>query len=1230
MIKHNAKIYLCRPDRTAICELNGKQISSVNYEPNLKDFNKLTFNVDRYIDIDGELVESNGYELLSDHMVLYLEGLDYLQMQQPRLCGDGKNEYKEIVAYSDEKTLEDKDLVGISYNKGTPESMEMLATNNVDDLGFAKEFISFVNDDNHELSFMHLVLEDVPSWKLGHVDESLKSKKYSFEAENTTVYAFLTSVVAPVVECIFVFDTIAREVNVYSKNNLGLDSNIFLGFRNLMNSVEVSSSEDSITTQMRVEGDNSLNIRSVNFGDAYLYNLDFYLTTQYFKQETIDKVKQWITWRENNRSAYVDNAKSVAQLQEKIDDIVYRVPSDGCDVDQWDNMDEESLKENLKLYQKTLESLQISVDTRPDSQKYDKPDDLQNRVYQPMLTSTGEVDHQKYMDLLYAQENGYGGYYTYFEIKEYIIPNVQTAIENLTLPDDEKKEYNRDWETNWDLYGINELEAKRDMYNKEIKEFLKKYEKPWSELTEEEQQETGCTETYYNKQHDTYLKYKGYLGDEDTEGTILYKLKQLNAEVDSLKTEQENHQNTVDNLSSQAKLNNSQFGLTADEYSAVNFVLRMGDYTNNNILVTSIDTAVTSFEAMEELFQDGTKKLVEASQPQYSIKTDLDNLLSLSEYATFTNGDKQSWFYKFNVGNFIRVGIRDDYAVKLRLLSYSYNPCATTSNIDVSYTNMINGQTGRDDFADLFDNVVESVKNSISIGTSGNGDDIEYLTNLLEKLTRMSGFRTAVNNSVDSSTLDESVVEALEGKTIKVEKIVGNEAEFNTLFSKYIDADYINARVVISDTGEFKQLSADVANLKNAVIGTSSTETGIIINLSATNAKIDSAWIADLVAKEITVGDLKAGDIVVSDAVRIISQNENGGNLTLNGSTMQFTDKNGNVGIQIGYGNSDTPHLFIQDENGTALWTSQGITDAAIADGLIVNDMIGDTTITKEKLAFNTVETDEDGNVSINNIVANGEKFSVQYDTFKSNTESALESLSNASDSIELAGEQVFTVTNDVISPSSITISAICHNNAQIDKWFVDDVENTSYVASDKLSLTIPSSYMANRKSATIKAQNANGTLYDIFTVYKVVDGKDGTDGKNGSDNIRVEIISSEGEIFKSDTTVTQTILTCYVYQGSTEITPDSYIWMKKTDDGEFIYTGLTTKSITVDLSNFSVTEKYKCQINIAVEDDKVINVDENGTLNVEQNPATIDENGILVYSQTPSIDENGTLFFES
>lgn len=77
MITNNAKIYLCRPDRTPICELNGKQIDSVKYERNLKDYNTLELNVDRYIDIDGVLVESNGYNRLKNHMLLYIEDTDF-------------------------------------------------------------------------------------------------------------------------------------------------------------------------------------------------------------------------------------------------------------------------------------------------------------------------------------------------------------------------------------------------------------------------------------------------------------------------------------------------------------------------------------------------------------------------------------------------------------------------------------------------------------------------------------------------------------------------------------------------------------------------------------------------------------------------------------------------------------------------------------------------------------------------------------------------------------------------------------------------------------------------------------------------------------------------------------------------------------------------------------------------------------------------------------------------
>lgn len=1008
MIVRNAKIILCKPDRTPICELNGKRTDTVEYTPHLREFNQLSFQVDRYIDIDGKLVESAGYEQLNDHMILYLEGLDYFQLQEPELVNNGKSEYKEVIAYSDEKSLYDKDLKGISFNRGTTDSMEMLATNNVDELGFAKEYISLYNTKNSELSLLDLILEKVPGWTVGHVDNEIKDTKVSLEADNTNVYTFLQNSVSPAVKCLFEYDTINRKVNAYHKDNIGLDTNIFIGERNLLNSLNVKTSEDSIISALYVQGEDELDIRNVNFGDARIYNLDYYLTTQYFKQTTIDKVKQWLTWRSNNRASYVEKSKKIAEIGEQIDEIIYRVPLDGCEISQWENMDEETLNENLEYYNALLQSLQISVDTRSESQMWDNPDDLQNRKYQPYLTSTGGVDHERYLNALYNQENGYGGYYTYLEVQQYIIPNIETAISNLRVPDDQKAEYNDDWETNWDLYGIKELEGKRDTYSEQIQEVLITYSKPYSELTDEEKENLSCTESYYNTQHEVYLKYQGYLGDESTPGTILYKLKELNQQVSTLESEQESLQNTINTLAEQAQLSHSQYGLTNAEYIAVNSVIREGDYTNNNILTTSLDTAQTQYDVMEELYQDGDTKLAEVSQPQYTVSTKIDNLLDIAEYVELEDAiNAQNWASDCVVGNFIRVGIRDNYAVKLRLLSYTYNPCTASSDITVTYTNMINGKTGMDDFADLFDDAISAMKNAIHVGVGNAKTDLELTEEVLQMIVNSRVFGNAVNNTVNNSAvLDEKIVNQLNNGTLNITQISGERADFEKLFAEYIDADYINARVVISDTGQFKELSTDVANLKQALIGTSATETGYFITLNADNAQIDAAWISRLVAEQLTVGDLQAGDITVSDKMRILSEN---GNMVVDGSTMQFLNADGEVGIQIGYGTSENPHIIIKDGNGTLLMDSTGITENAIADGMIVNDMISTGTIDKSKLNFQIIEANKHGGIDISQVyLSDGTLFGVSYTETINNINERIESTASYSLQISSSNGIVF------------------------------------------------------------------------------------------------------------------------------------------------------------------------------------------------------------------------------
>lgn len=1184
MIKHNSKIYLCRPDRTVICALNGVQINSVEYEQQLKDFNHLTFNVDRYIDIDGEYVESAGYEKLKDHMTIYLEGLDYFQLQEPTLQNDnGRYEYKACEAYSDEKTFEDKDMKGLSFNKGTTDSMEMLATNNVDDMGYAKEYITFCNDRNHELSLMHLVLDRVPGWSVGYIDPAIKNEKYSFEADNTNAYAFLNTTVANVVKCVFYFDTINRMVSAYAKENIGKDTNIFIGWRNALNMLKMTPQTDTMYNALTIQGDEELDITRVNYGRSQIYNLDYYLTTNYFPQETIDKVKVWQKWQIDNHAKYIENGKKSAEYQAKIDEIYYRVPNDGIQIAQYKTMDQETLEKTLKMHEQMLTTIQVSVDTRDDHEKdsngnytkWDKPDDIQNRVYKPWTTPSGEVDHEKYLALLKESNKGY---YTYQELRDYIIPNIKVAIQNLHLADDKKIDYNDEFESNWDLYGIKELEGKRDEYKKQIMDILAAYQKDWKDLTDEEISKAGVKdEKTYNVFHKNFIKYKNWLGDENTKGSLLYKLKELNAQVDELEIQKKPYDDVMTDMNTHSGLNDPQFGLTDKEYTAVMNIVRMGDYTNNNIFTTSLDDAVTSYEHCEELYQDGLKRISETSQPQYQIETSLDNILSLNEYADVDSDNKQGWHNQFTVGNFIRVGLRDDYAVKLRLLTVAYNPCTKSSEISVTYTNMITSLTGRDDFSYLFDDTAASQKNSISVGTGDSKDSVEYMTNMLQRMTNSSLFGNAVNNSVQNVLSDQGTINKLFGdylnyKVINVGNITGDKAEFNELFSKYINSEYIAA-----NSADIKKLNTDVANINSAIIGASSTETGIVFNLSSANAKFDSAWIINGIAGKMTIGDLAAGDITISDTMRILSEN---GNFIMNGSAMQFLDTEGNVGIQIGYDTNKNPSIIIKDNKGVTVMTSQGITKDAIADGLIVNNMLGDKSVSKDKLNFPIVEANEQGGVDITQIYdGKGGLWGVEYTKTMTSVNNSLDqltediaNLNTAIDSVSLTGQQVFTETDTGISPTSITLTATVNNGAGISKWYVDGIENTSYISSDKSQITIPSSYMANRKTVVVKVECTDTSKYDVMTLYKVTDG---------ASAYTVVANSSNGTTFEYNNTVyTETICTCKVLKGSKEVTAKSYVWYKQSSGStEWKQIG-TGARLTVSLKD-KQNQKIKCSVEI-------------------------------------------------
>ena len=1026
MIQQGKKIYLCDLNLKPIIVLNGVKTDTVNCKLRVKDYSELTFDVDEYIIVKGKKQKSFGYDMLLPYMTLYLEDIGMFQMQKPTEQNDGNGETKSIVAYSLEKEFEDRNWINFKCNTGEKDSLEQIAENNLNELGYAKEFVTFYNKKKHDLSFIHLLLEKMPGWSVDDddIDSLLWNRKIpSITQDNVNLYSLCCSYIATRMNLLFLFDTIHRKIKAVAKENLNdkkYESTVFITYRNLAQSVEIQTDEDSIFTRFNVRGDNDLNVLNCNYGDYYIYNLDYFTCHPYMSNTLQEKVKTWTKYRDDNRESYIQIAKKRADANQKLNDIIYRDPADDLDIKQWDNMNEDGLNESLKYYNSLITSLQVSVDPDWDSSNKDFS------TYVPWKKSDGTVDHDRYLEKLKNLENGYGGYYTYYDILNYIIPNIEIAISNLNKTDNQKSEYVKDWETNWDLYGTIELDGLQKKYKTEL-ETLEGYAKDWSDLTDDEKSNHSNNESNYNIYHKRYVEIYSYIGEN---GSLNTAINDRNKEKENAEATVNNYQTQMNDLKADASIDNEKWDFTEQEKITLYSLFHDEDYQNTNILSTSVDNSITEIDREKELFDDATDKLSEVAQPQYKFTVSMDNLYGLDEF--------KQWQGELKLLKFIRLGIRDDFAVKLRVVSISWNPCDVTDDLTVEFSNMITSRSGRSDLNELLDiDNNRGSQNSISFGTGNSDTEKEYLSSMLQQIIKMGAFKTAVGNIAGDTTanLSEAQINTLISNYIQVAKIkVGNiegdKAEFNEIFTKYLDSDLISTKLIQGENGDFidfvnshldfKSISAelltggnkdtfidfvnnqiktnvintDLANIKNLLAGSAGIGDLQTIHLTANNAVIDEAVIKNLIAAKISVADLVA-HTASAELITLISKDGNP-SIAFKNSTQQFYDNNGNVRVQIGQDGSGDFNFIIRGEDGTtALFDSKGIKRDGIPENTIINNMIEVGTVSKDRLNFK-INTNEQGGLDITEIYdGEGGKWGEQYTSFKNSTK---EQITNITD----------------------------------------------------------------------------------------------------------------------------------------------------------------------------------------------------------------------------------------
>ena len=829
MIEEQKKIYLCRPNGSILYQLNGVQTDSVNYGVQAKNYNELSFQVDRYLVVDGEQVESSGYEQLKHGMYVLLPELDMFQVQEPTLNNDGVKEYKTVKAYSLEHEFQEKNWNGSAVNRGTPDSMEYTTSGNLDNMGFAKEPIYFYRSNSSgktNLSLLHLVLEQIPGWSVDDIDvdfanENLWNKIISFEATNTNLYALLTSTIAPKAECIFLFDTINKKLKVVSKESLDAkryDTSVFVSLRNLAQNISVSVNEDSIYTVFKVQGgDDKLKVSQVNFNDMYIYDLSYFMSEPWMSSTLVNKIKAWQRWRDDNRQTFIQLSKDQTKKVNDIYEVENLCPNDGDDWQQWDTMALDGLNSSLEMYERYLNAIRANADPDP---QYDE-----NGDYIVRKTASGEVDDTQYLAWL---EDSNKGYYTYLEINKYIIPNIKIAISNKGKTSDQKTDYVKEFETNWELYGIQLLTAKRDSYLNQFAA-LTCCSKDWGQLTSADwdklvaecpswitittaqwnalsaaEKAVHPLKDKYNIEHQKYMEIKGYLGDYNsstdtyTTGSLRDRLQKLEKQKATLESELATIDNQVKTYTETAKITNSEWGLTSDELKLFYNLCRYSDYTNSNFIVTSIDEPEDIIDTEVELYEDAVNKLSEVSQPQYRFSVGLDNFFNLDEF--------YSWKDQFELLKFMRLGVRDDYSVKLRLIGYTSNPCEIDPLLSVEFSNFVTSKSGRSDLTELLSlsSGGNASQNSISVGTGASKDATEYATTLFYMMSR-SGLMNSYNkrNSSDITTTNSPFSGVSTANLIKLYSTTGYVTDMTMSEVKvtdYIDVVKLNAATVTAGT----------------------------------------------------------------------------------------------------------------------------------------------------------------------------------------------------------------------------------------------------------------------------------------------------------------------------------------------------------------------------------------------------------------------------------------------
>ena len=780
-------VFLCETDKQKICKL---ETSNMKASLKFNSLSELSFEV-AYIYNDiitGEQKTNPFYNRIEAPRLIFVENFGYFEIQTVELISDGIKEVKNISANSLEYVLSTKYLDHFYVNVGTVDSLEVLNSENQDKI----TPITLYNASNTKLSLLHLILEKVHGWEIGHVDKQLQTLSRQFEIDRESVYDFLMTEICEKFNCYIVFDTINNNtinniINVYAESPTakfigdGESSVFIIGGVNDNNSpfsrIETVSIDGYKTTRWTYgikDGEGILVLEDTPEVDAMIevvgvdsnWDTDVFVTFDNLIQETnanytLENIRTVLTVtygddldiREVNLGLpYLTDLSYYYSVdwmgQDLYDAYTAYLTKSNNSMSQYTNNSKEILKLNDHIYYEenrlSLEySLVESVNGTTVGTYYTRHKNADESYYYTEVNLPGDyrvnvayysnqstnLNEDKVSKLYSALQNYFYAYY--HDSAE----DIEKALDEILSLSDSFKFMEKTTISNL-VDGLKNATSDNNRENI-ISTF---FDEMWEEIGKtplqkmyldpyKKIQETNMQAGWSEKDNDNYGRYYPVVL---LVNSIEKEITQRDATIKTYTDQREEYQKANAEISNSLIMTEN---FTEKQLVRLNAFLREDELHIDDIVETDLDTLSSSFKIKQDAMETGRIELKKLCEPQLQFSMDMANIYALPEFEPIIN--------QFQLGNIIKVGLRHDYIKQSRLLEVNIN-FEDFSDFSCEFGELTSLRTQSDIHADLLGQAIsagKSVAHNSSYWTQGSdkatATDLRIQQGLLDATTQI-------------------------------------------------------------------------------------------------------------------------------------------------------------------------------------------------------------------------------------------------------------------------------------------------------------------------------------------------------------------------------------------------------------------------------------------------------------------------------------------------------------